>query len=265
MLKKIFLFSLIACTGVLAETENSRAYEAFLAGRLDRSISLYAKALKTARQNDDLEGRARCNLNLGHLYLSEGNTEKAAEHLEQAEQIYTELNDPEGMASVSLQKGKIETTNGNTAAAEQLFERAEGLFETAKSKRGQALCHNERGILYLEKGEFGRARKEFNKALERNKKEEKAAAANISNIGKSYLMEQKYTTAIEYFLKALELDKESGNITGRAVTLLHLANANAQLGKTKEACFHLDRAKMLGIPDFLSSVAEEIQRNCGGE
>lgn len=170
---------------------------------LEKAIENYTLSLKIQEEIMDKVGAANSYNNLGVIYYNKFNYEKALENYQIAKEIYAELNDQQGIASILSNEGII--------------------FKIVKNY-DRAL---ENHLLSL------KIRGEINDKI--------GVASSYSNLGSLFLDQNKIVEAKKYFIKSNEVSKEIGSKLGISSTYFELSKCDSALGNWKES---LDNYKL---------------------
>ena len=126
---------------------------------------------------------------------------------------------------------------------------------------------NEIGLIHTQRGEYTRAREEFNEAMEIYKQlnMEPEISKSLNNIASTYVMNKDFEGAIKRFEELAKWDERTGNSLGMAITLNNMGLLyEHNLGKHEEAQRRYSQAlkifKELGNEKQIQSVEKNIER-----
>ncbi|ACF43679.1 tetratricopeptide repeat protein [Pelodictyon phaeoclathratiforme] len=134
-------------------------------GELDRAEEMYLKALTINESLDHKEGMASDYGNLGNLYKTKGELDCAEEIYLKALAINKALDSKEGMASDYGNLGILFQTRGELDRAEEMYLKALTINEALDRKEGMASDYGNLGNLFQTRGELDRAEEMYLKAL----------------------------------------------------------------------------------------------------
>ena len=133
-------------------------------GFLDVFVNLSDRALDYAAQGSEWE--AILLGNLGLVYQTRGDLNKAEQMLKKSLEIEEKLGRLEGMASDYGNLGLIYLTRGDLDKAEQMHTKALTINEKLGRLEGMASQYGNLGLIYRKRGDFDKAREYWEKALE---------------------------------------------------------------------------------------------------
>jgi tetratricopeptide (TPR) repeat protein len=134
-------------------------------GELDKAEQMHRKALEIEEKLGRLEGMAGQYGNLGAIYLRRGELDKAEQMLRKALEINEKLGRPEGMAIQYGNLGLIYKTRGELDKAEQMLKKSLEIEERLGRLEGMANQYGNLGLIYQGKGQLDEAEKMYLKVL----------------------------------------------------------------------------------------------------
>jgi tetratricopeptide (TPR) repeat protein len=190
---------------ILAGSYNLKAQLLQRKGDLNVAILFYEKTLAISGQSD--ENLAYTWSLLANAYESKGDYPKALECLNNTYEFVKSKNDP---------------------SSELTFNQHMGLVYLRIKQPTKARPYFERNLLYL-----------------RKIKNYRNEAVSLTNIGHTFNEEKNFEKALEYYEKALELDKTNGITADRHNRLMNVANARKELKAAAKAETLLDTARAM--------------------
>ena len=192
-------------------------------GSYENATDSYLRAKRLLETLGDTLGIGKCHTNLGSIYWTIGNLEKAKEHYHK---------------SLDLKKDKdqlgISKVLGNL-----------GLVARAENDYGKALDYYQMSLKICQKNDF-----------------KLDAAINLQNIGVVYEKQKKYITALQYFIQSNELSKSIDDKIGVLYTDIGIATMYGNLGtyqkaisKQKEA---LRMAEELNVKAMIKTIHQSL-------
>jgi len=123
-------------------------------GELDRAVEFHEKALAIDQELGRKEGMANQYGNLGLIYQTRGELDRAVEFLEKSLAINQELGRKEGMAIQYGNLGLIYRTRGELDRAVEFHEKALAINQVLGNKEGMAIQYGNLGLIYQTRGEL---------------------------------------------------------------------------------------------------------------
>jgi tetratricopeptide (TPR) repeat protein len=187
-------------------------------------------------------------LNLCREHLSKNQPEAAIQSCQQAVTAHQQIQDRAGEAKSTVNLGIAYSRNGQYSQAISVLETALKLAREAKERRVEAIALRQLGITYGASGQFQQAteflqqalsvaqeikdaevEKEIRQILSEAEQKlgspQKTEADRLLQQGIQQFRSNQYPPAIESWLKALIIYRETGDLNGEANTLGYLANA----------------------------------------
>ncbi len=134
-------------------------------GEYDKAIELYRKSLKISEEIGDKQGIADAINNLGTFYYNKGEYDKAIELYQKRLQISEEIGDKLSIGMVSANLGNVYYDKGEFDKAIELYQKRLQISEEIGDKRGIGIANLNLGGIYYVKGEYGKATELFEKCL----------------------------------------------------------------------------------------------------
>lgn len=205
----------------------------FSTGDFNYAEKLNRNYLKKFEKENNQNGKAACYYNLGRIQLFGGNISEAGKLLSKAHLLTEEKSTLKSSISISL--GGIHSRQSKYTEALQILTDALSVTDSVNDVK------NYYGLLFT--------------------------------IGNTYGQINDQKTAIKYFKRVLSLTKKSGDMMGKANTLINLASANSDLGEliaaekyAREALAIVRERNLMAEADVLSVLtAILLQQNKHGE
>lgn len=138
-------------------------------GDLDKAEEMHKKSLEISEKLGRLEGTANQCGNLGLIYMARGELDKAEEMHKKALEIAEEIGHQEIMASEYGNLGLIYRKRGELDKAEEMFRSGLKIDEKLGRLEGMAAKYGNLGLIYGTRGELDKAEEMFYKILEIHK------------------------------------------------------------------------------------------------
>jgi len=132
---------------------------------LDVNIRWLKSALDAARHLGNRESEAMALGNLGILYQTRGDLDRAEEMYRKSLELSEALGRKEGMANQYGNLGNLYQTRGELDRAEEMYRKCLVIEEALRRKEGMANAYGNLGILYKTRGELDRAEEMYRKSL----------------------------------------------------------------------------------------------------
>ena len=143
---------------------------------------------------------------------------KAADYLDKALPIYTQLKDLVGRGKVYMRKGDIYSSISENIKASEMFNKALIFFEKAGDIINQGNIYRKKGDIHFYMDDFSKAFMMYDKALQFYEKKGYLQGKGYvyQNKGRFYLDSGENSLALEMFDKALDIFIKTGDLIGQA-------------------------------------------------
>jgi tetratricopeptide (TPR) repeat protein len=195
-----------------------------------------------AKGNRKVEG-ALLN-NIGEVYRSLGQGERALDYFNRALPIREEVGDRAGVAHTLNNIGEVYHSLGQWERALDYFNRALPIREEVGDRAGVAYTLNNIGEVYHSLGQWERALDYYHRALViREEVGDRAGiATTLNNTGGVYHKLGQWERALDYYHRALPISEEVGDRAGVAHTLNNIGGVYHGLGQGERALDYFNRA-----------------------
>ncbi len=204
-------------------------------GQLDAAVVLAEEAL--ARLTDDSKAAAILYGNLGLIYQSQGEVDRAEKKHRMALRINEKLHWLEGMADQYGNLGLIYYTRGDLDGAEKMHSKSLEIERKLGRRAGMADDYGNLGLIYTMRGDLDRAEEMHGESLEIN--QDLGRLEGISNaygnLGTIYTRRGGFDRAEEMHRKSLEIETKLGRIEGMANDYANLGAVSEQRGRPAKA------------------------------
>ena len=231
----------------------------------DSAIIYAKKAVDFAKKNKNQLYLAKSYSELGWNYYLISNYSEALKNYFEALRIDEKLNNPL-LSSTLGNIGAVYLEQKDFTKALEYYYKALQKDEAFKNKSGIAIDYSNIGISYMEQGNYEKALEYYHKALkideERgNKREISIKLGNIGNVYytqaesiKTNLLQRDslYNSALEYYFRALKIDKELGRNNGIAIKYGNIGCLYKKTKKYKQAEEYLQKA--LNLSDSIGAL-----------
>ncbi|MDP1803396.1 MAG: tetratricopeptide repeat protein [Bacteroidota bacterium] len=239
-------------------------------GEYQKALACYKEALKIDQETGAKKYIARDYGNISVVYMNQGNHPKAIEYNFKVLKLFEELDNKWGIAATYGNLGAAYANHGDNEKAQQYFLRALEIQEFIGDKMGIARNYSNVGVIYANKKEYDKAQEYYFRSLKLSQEiNVKDGVANcLGNIGLLYELratalknaspenkpDSLYSKALEYYLKALKMDEETGDARGKATKLGNIGSLYTAQKAYKQAEAYLlqaiDLSTQLGTLDL---------------
>ena len=211
---------------------------------LRRSIEKYEESLPFSRNAKDRAGEATTLNNIGGIYHSLGEKQKALDYFNQALPISRAAGDSSGEARTLNNIGSIYNSLGDKQKALEYYDQALPILRKVKDRFGEAATLNNIGALYHSLGEKQKALEYFNQALPimREAGDPSGEARALGNIGVVYNSLGEKQKALEYYDQALPISRAAGDLAWEATILGNIGAVYDDLGDKQKALEYYNQA-----------------------
>ncbi|MCG8540617.1 MAG: diguanylate cyclase [Clostridia bacterium] len=145
------------------------------------------------------------------------------------------------------EKGKLYFDEGEMSKSKYCFEQSIFFLEKSNNNIKTTSSLNNMGVIYLEAYKnIPKAREYYNQALDLFKKYNYITDRGVVllNIGETYLYEDKYSEAINYFNKAVDISTEIGDSSILFASYVHLCHTYLSLYQYGKSYFYLKKLEL---------------------
>ena len=205
------------------------------------------KALVIKSEIGDREGEATAYGNLGTVFHSLGQYDKAIDYLQKALIIRTEIGDRKGEATDYGNLGTVFQSLGQYDKAKEYLQKALVIKSEIGNREGEATTYGNLGTVFQSLRQYDKAKKYLQKALIIRTEigDRKGEATDYGNLGTVFQSLRQYDKAIEYLQKALIIRTEIGDRKGEATDYGNLGTVFQSLGQYDKAKEYLQKALVI--------------------
>lgn len=204
-----------------------------------KALEYYQNSLSIGKQLGDKIGMANNLINIGSVYGSLSNYPLALEFFQKALTINEQLGNKSNMGYILSNIGTIYNDLHDYHKALEYYQSSSALFEQVGNKEVTAKILGNIGNVYANLSDHSKALECHQSALITIEQiGDKGGAANIyNNIGSAYqylsdsacirlgiVPEEKYLSALEYYLKALKINEQLGDKLNMAINFGKIGN-----------------------------------------
>ncbi|MCX8080238.1 MAG: tetratricopeptide repeat protein [Bacteroidia bacterium] len=233
----------------------------FNQGDYQKAMNYYLRTYKIFEEIGDKKGQADNLGNIGIVYYNQGDYPKALEYYFRALKMYEEIGNKLGESDNLRNIGDVYANLKDYSKAMEHYLRALKIKEEIGDKMGQADNLRNIGIVYCSKGDYSRGLEYYLRALKINEEVgyKMGEADNLGNIGFVYMQQgdsasrtgntrlaaEKYSRAMEHYLRALKIKEEIGDKIGQAINLGNIGALYLKQKKYSSAETYMKKAVKL--------------------
>lgn len=245
---------------------------------LDSSIFFAKHAIEISKKLNHKRLLSDAYSKLGWAIYMVGNYPEALKTHFDALKISEELNNKRQISNSLSNIGAVYKTMNDLSKSKEYYFKALKIDEDLAFKDWIASDISNLGIIYMEEGNYSKALEFYFKALVINEEmnDKKEVSIKLGNIANVYLKQGEeaekvpklqdslYKLALEYYFKALNIDKELNRKSGIAVKLSNIGNLYLNTKNYKLAEEYLLNAleisENIGILDYMESIHKSLSR-----
>ena len=225
-------------------------------------MDYHLQALELTRVLGQRSGQAAAINNVGFIYDSLGEKQKALEHYKQALDIFRALSDRNGEASTLNNIGAFHiNTLGDPKTALEYYLQSIELRRALRQPTEEAKMLDNIGFLFKTLGDLPKALEYHRKALEMNRTlgQRLGEGASLTNLGATYFSMGELQTSLDYFSQALALHRIMGNRSSEAIALFGMAQVERARGNLDQARSQMEESLKI-IESMRAKVASQDLR-----
>lgn len=183
-------------------------------GNLKKAMDCFLKGLVGFKSVNHLGGQSACLNNLGKVYSSNGNFEKAIQYFQQGIEFDKTLNRQNSLSIKIDNIGSCFENMGKLDSAMVYFEKSIEIKKRIKNDRGLGISYSNIAEIQNIKQEYQDALKTAKKSISLSNKTKDTRTESLAQIeaGKALLSLNQPIQAKQYFLSALAISKQTGEI-----------------------------------------------------
>ena len=233
-----------------------------------KAIGYAREALNLGTTIDDRKGTAAAYNNIGVAYRNQGALDKSLEYYISSLKIYEAIGNKEGIATTKNNISNIYSIKGDYSNALKFLEESNKLLAELNDQQKLVGSLNNLGILNNNLRLFDQAMANFTESYKLSEKLGNPFPDPLNNIGNVYFKQNNYQRAVEYYLRALELERESNNRLGMLNSLANIGIVYTKAEQPGPAQKYLSEAYALAkelqvyseIPDILKNSSFNLYR-----
>lgn len=227
----------------------------YMKGKYSETIDYWEQSLQIFESMQDNVGTSNMLNNIGAIYFNQGADAKALEYSLRSLQIAEKINDTLRIISALSNIGGI-YYNKKDPVALTYYLKALPLVESNSMAAAYVLIAGNMGEIYADKNEHAKALEYFEKSIKAAGNDH-SAAFSINGIGKLYLKEGKFSEALQYHNKALEIAKQFDDNLQVVRSLRGIADVNMKQGNISLAINYYEQAK--AIAESMDDIKVELK------
>ncbi|NEP85933.1 MAG: tetratricopeptide repeat protein, partial [Okeania sp. SIO2C2] len=189
-------------------------------------------------------GEAYALNNIGLVYHSTSQPQKALEYYEQALPVMQEVGNRSGEATTLNNIGELYRNIGQPQKALEYYQKALPVMQEVGNRSGEAYALNNIGLVYHSTSQPQKALEYYEQALPVMQEvgNRSGEATTLNNIGELYRNIGQPQKALEYYQKALPIMQEVGNRSGEAYALNNIGLVYHSTSQPQKALEYYEQA-----------------------
>ncbi|NMB81344.1 MAG: tetratricopeptide repeat protein [Ignavibacteria bacterium] len=204
-------------------------------GAIEVAFEFYKEALKSAEEADSQDQIAYSYNNLGEIFRTKNDVVNATEYIQRAIQIFDSIKDKRGLAYCFVNLGRLYNAQDDFKKGLEFFEKARiiAVELNLEDMHGRILLSIAR--IAQRNGDYDKAEKTFFtlETLYKQTDYLKGIAGVWRGLGELSYNKKNYKEALDYLLKAFELNKKIYDVEGEINSLNGLARVYLELNNIK--------------------------------
>lgn len=243
----------------VADAEAGLAKVAFRRREFDEALRLGQRALAEFRRMGDTLGAANALVALGIVHADRGDSAAARACYEEGMPLLLRAGDPMTIAAVLGNLGYMAYREGNLPEARRLLEQQLAAFRTLRDRTMLSNALNTYGAVLDACGDAAAARTAFEESLTLRESLglRALAGATLGNLATLACAEKDFDKARAYFVRNLDIAKESHDAWPRARAIARFADLETAAGRPERAVRLIAAAEAATGADRLSPSAGE--------
>ena len=213
-------------------------------GRIDRSNTMLAQALATARASGVATAEALALAHFAMAHHRDGRTDEARRFFDEALALHETVGDRARLGVLHANLANFEMELGRTSEARGRYETALALHREVGNRAAEGIVLGNLGTLHYELGYTDEARRAYDAALavHREAGSRHQEAITLANLGILRTEEGAHLEARALYGDALRIHRETGNRRGEGVALGLLGEHHLALCEYEQSKVYLDEA-----------------------
>jgi adenylate cyclase len=216
----------------------------YVQGKYIETLNYWNQSLQIFEKQKDEIGISNILNNMGAIYFNQGDDAKALDYSLRSLQIAEKTGDKLRIMSALGQIGSIYHNKQDPKALSYLL-KALPLCQDLGDKGGFGVIAGNIGEIYFDQGDYNKALEFYQKAINVDKNSTSSAFAYIG-IGKVYQRKGNFALALNNHRRAMALSEKLDDKMQKMRAMKGIANVYSQQGKYTEALDYYKTAKALG-------------------
>lgn len=206
----------------------------FWLGNFNLALEFANAGLLNAQQTKENKLERRILNNIGMIYMSLGENQKAIAYIHKALEIKKDIDTVEESKSF-VNLGITSYNLGKYKEAISYYEQSLAILKKTKERHGKLRILNNLGNAHLALGNYRKAISYYKRSLDISEHDKRGKAGAVLNSGYAHYFLGDYRKAISFFEHSLLIRKEIGDKSGESISLTSLGNAYAALGEYRKS------------------------------
>ncbi|WP_171595210.1 tetratricopeptide repeat-containing sensor histidine kinase [Marinifilum caeruleilacunae] len=217
------------------------------------SIPNLQNALKYSLQQKDSIQLAYSYNNLGDLYLMTGNVPLSLRYSIQSVDLFEKLNHPAGKSYAFVNVGLVYRENKDFDSALNYFNKAVEIWKSTGNEIGVGSVYREVARTHEAMGDLNEAMSYYQKsyAMSLGNEKHRYAAFCLNGMANIFLIQGEYEKSLDYYTKALHLNRKQNHEFGLVDNYIGIALVNAYKRNREEGekylTYAMNTALKLGV------------------
>lgn len=238
-------------------------------GEYDGALSEYLSAAEAAQILSEPRFRARALNGIGETHRLRSEFPAAESALEEALALSQQNQDNDGMAEANANMGRVLYLQGNYTSSEEHLRTSLDLSRSTGNQKATAASLNVLGLVLDAQGEIPEALVAFRESvrLYEEADNKNATAGPMSNMARLLAFQGDYEASMDCLKKALAVFEATGQKPNIASILVNMGNLYADRGDYRQSLLSTERAleiyravgDQFGVADSLNNIGETYQ------
>lgn len=223
---------------------NASLYEEYRNMKHSEELKLQLDTLHMNSENGNRQGEANTLANIGYLYSSREDYDKAIDYFMKAVDINNEIGGIQGEANQLLNVGSTYRLKGDMDKAFEYCSKALALHKQISYRQGQAYALGMIGNIYSDRQDYDSALTNYNESLDIyvDTGYKFGEITQLNNLGRLFKKKKEFEISMQYFEKALALAAQNEVRQGEGDALHNIGDIYFEKADIMEAIAYYEKA-----------------------